>query len=87
VTATEQSSKVRRSTLLDDFIKPGLPLKYRAPKIAGLPKGWSRSQAARFLQAGVTPEGGHAGPPKPQYRFSHAGAEAIAIYLQSLAGA
>ena len=68
------------------FLKPGLPFAYTAPKIAGLPRGWSPEQTARFLETGITPSGGHAAAPMPRYRFSHSDAEAVTAYLQSLAG-
>ncbi len=55
-----------------------------APDIAGLPQGWNFDQTVHFLQTGVTPSGGHAGPPMPAFRFNAADARAIATYLQSL---
>jgi mono/diheme cytochrome c family protein len=65
------------------FLKPGLPLLYAAPKIAGLPQ-LSSAAATTFLQTGVLPGGGHALPPMPQYRFNHDDAAAIVAYLKSL---
>ncbi|MGH8273987.1 MAG: c-type cytochrome [Gammaproteobacteria bacterium] len=56
----------------------------QAPSIAGLPQGWSFDQAVHFLETGVTPGGGQAGPPMPQFRFNAQDARAIATYLQSL---
>lgn len=55
-----------------------------APDIAGLPAGWTFDQTVHFLQTGVTPGGGHAGPPMPAFRFNARDASAIATYLQSL---
>ena len=65
------------------FLKPGLPVLYRSPKIAGLPQR-SVADAARFLETGVLPNGEHARPPMPQYRFDHDDATAIVAYLKSL---
>lgn len=55
-----------------------------APPIAGLPQGWSFRQTVHFLETGLMPRGGHAGPPMPPFRFNHHDAVAIAVYLQSL---
>lgn len=57
-----------------------------APWISGLPQGWSFDQTVHFLETGLMPDGGHAGPPMPQFRFSHYDARAIATYLESLPG-
>lgn len=57
-----------------------------APAIARLPQGWSLKQTVHFLETGVMPGGGHAGPPMPEFRFNHYDATAIATYLQSLPG-
>lgn len=66
-----------------DFLKPGLPVAYQAPRIAGLPQ-LSAGDAATFLQTGNLPGGKQATPPMPQYRFSHDDAVAIVAYLKSL---
>jgi mono/diheme cytochrome c family protein len=66
-----------------DFLKPGLPVAYAAPKIAGLP-GLSSADAIAFLQTGMLPGGKQARPPMPQYRFNHDDAAAIVAYLRSL---
>ena len=60
--------------------------KTEAPAIAGLPAGWSFDQTVYFLETGIKPDGGHAGPPMPAFRFDDEDARAIATYLQSLAG-
>jgi hypothetical protein len=62
-------------------------VKYRAPRIAGLPRHWSREQTAHFLESGRTPDRKPAAPPMPRYRFSHDDAEAIAAYLASAGSA
>lgn len=55
-----------------------------APRIAGLPAGWSRADTVKFLQTGTMPQGVHANPPMPQLRLSHRDAVAVAAYLASL---
>jgi len=55
-----------------------------APSIAGLPMGWSFGQTVHFLETGIRPDGSHAGPPMPPFRFDENDARAIATYLQSL---
>ncbi|MBV9719291.1 MAG: c-type cytochrome [Candidatus Eremiobacteraeota bacterium] len=66
-----------------DFLKPGMPVAYAAPKIAGLPQ-LSSAAATTFLQSGMLPGGKQARPPMPQYRFNHDDAAAIVAYLKSL---
>jgi len=66
-----------------NFLKPGMPILYYAPKIAGLPQ-LSVTEATTFLQTGILPGGKHALPPMPQYRFNHSDAAAIVAYLKSL---
>ncbi len=73
--------KLAGSTL--DFLKPGMPVAYKTPAIAGLPM-MTAAQAATFLQTGTLPNGKQARPPMPQYRFSAADAGAIVAYLKSL---
>lgn len=65
------------------FLKPGMPVAYVAPPIAGLPE-LSASDATKFLQTGLLPNGQPARPPMPQYRFSRDDAAAIVAYLKSL---
>ena len=66
-----------------NFLKPGMPVVYYAPKIAGLPQ-LSFTEATTFLQTGTLPSGKHALPPMPQYRFNHDDAAAIVAYLKRL---
>lgn len=66
-----------------DFLKPGMPVQYSAPKIAGLTT-LSSADATKFLETGVLPDGNQARPPMPQYRFNHDDATAIVAYLKSL---
>jgi hypothetical protein len=65
------------------FLKPGIPVQYYAPKIAGLPN-ISAADAVTFLETGALPNGKSARPPMPQYRFNHQDATAIVAYLKSL---
>ena len=65
------------------FLRPGLPMLYYAPKIAGL-RQLSVADATTFLQTGILPSGKHALPPMPQFRFNHDDATAIVAYLRSL---
>lgn len=67
-----------------DFLRPKMPVAYKSVKIAGLPKGWTAAQTVHFLETGIGPDGQHAQPPMPQYRFSHADATAIVAYLRTL---
>ena len=65
------------------FLKPGLPVRYFAPKIAGL-TNLSTTDATKYLETGVLPNGKSTQPPMPQYRFNHSDAAAIVAYLKSL---
>ncbi|MBV8223505.1 MAG: c-type cytochrome [Candidatus Eremiobacteraeota bacterium] len=66
-----------------DFLKPGMPVLYAAPKIAGLPQ-LSAADATAFLQTAKLPNGKPATPPMPEYHFNAADASAIVAYLKSL---
>ena len=57
---------------------------FMAPKIAGLPGGWSEDEMVRFLQAGQAPTGHKPRPPMPPFRFNKEDARAVAAYLKSL---
>jgi mono/diheme cytochrome c family protein len=56
---------------------------FEAPKLAGLPGGWSEDELAEFLQTGRrgdwTPR-----PPMPPYRLTEEDAQAVVAYLRSL---
>ncbi|MGH8426677.1 MAG: hypothetical protein ACRES7_01675 [Gammaproteobacteria bacterium] len=56
----------------------------QSPSIAGLPQGWGFDQTVHFLETGLTPDGGQAGPSMPDFRFNTWDARAIATYLESL---
>ncbi|HEY3394876.1 MAG TPA: cytochrome c [Lacipirellulaceae bacterium] len=63
---------------------PRVKWAFQAPKIAGLPGGWSEDDTARFLQTGVTPTGRTPQPPMPPFRMNDEDARAVAAYLKSL---
>ena len=63
---------------------PGQKWAFMAPKIAGLPGGWSEKEMTRFLQTGDTPTGHKPLPPMPPFRFHEDDARAVAAYLKSL---
>jgi len=58
-----------------------------APRIAGLPNGWTKEHMATFLETGKKPGGAEAAPPMPRYRLNPADAKAVAEYLASLKAA
>ncbi len=67
--------------------KPAVPMPVWAEKsvnIAGLP-GWKTDAAIKFFMTGIAYNGLPARPPMPQYRYSQKDAEAIVLYLKSLA--
>jgi mono/diheme cytochrome c family protein len=71
------------------FFKPTVPMPVWADKsanIAGLP-GWEQDAAIKFFMTGIAYNGLPARPPMPQYRYSQRDAEAIVVYLRSLAAA
>ncbi len=55
-----------------------------APRLAGLPAGYSAEQLASFLQTGQRPDGSRTKPPMPPYRFSPEDARAVVDYLRDL---
>jgi cytochrome c553 len=57
---------------------------FQAPKIAGLPGGWSEQDLVKFLQTGETPTGHQPQPPMPPFRLSEEDAQSVAAYLKSL---
>lgn len=64
-----------------------MPWMPAAPRIAGLPAGFTEKDTVHFLMTGERPNGRPAPlPPMPPYRFNRADAEAIAAYLGSLPG-
>ena len=59
------------------------PWAFEAPQIAGLP-GWTREDAVRLLQTGVSTRGYSPRPPMPPFRMTPEDAAAVVAYLQSL---
>jgi mono/diheme cytochrome c family protein len=69
--------------------KPIVPMPVwadKTPAIAGLP-GWEKDAAIKFMMTGIAYNGLPGRPPMPQYRFNQTDAEAIVVYLKSLAPA
>jgi mono/diheme cytochrome c family protein len=63
---------------------PGVDWAFRAPKIAGLPAGWSEAEFVHFLKTREAPLGRSVRPPMPPFRLNDRDALAIAAYLKSL---
>jgi mono/diheme cytochrome c family protein len=57
---------------------------FEAPKIAGLPGGWTEADLIQLLQIGKGPGGNSPRPPMPPFRMTREDAAAIAAYLKSL---
>ena len=57
---------------------------FQAPKITGLPGGWTEADMVKFLQTGESPTGRQPQPPMPPFRFTEQDAQAVAAYLKSL---
>jgi mono/diheme cytochrome c family protein len=57
---------------------------FQAPKIAGLPGGWTEADMVKFLQTGTSPTGRQPQPPMPPFRFNEEDARAVAAYLKSI---
>jgi hypothetical protein len=55
-----------------------------APKIAGLPAGWTGEEVVHFLQTGKAPHDRAVRPPMPPFRLNEADARAVVAYLQSI---
>jgi len=66
---------------------PTVPMPWAgaAPRIAGLPAGYSRDDLVHFLMTGERPHGLPSPlPPMPPYRMNRDDAEAAAAFIQSL---
>jgi mono/diheme cytochrome c family protein len=57
---------------------------FQAPKLAGLPGGYTEEELIRFLQTGETVSGRTPLPPMPPFRMTERDAMAVAAYLKSL---
>lgn len=66
-------------------IQPRAPMPWMpvAPRIAGLPAGFSSGETVHFLMTGERPGGRPA--PMPPYRMNREDAEAVTAYLASMA--
>jgi len=61
---------------------PWMPM---APRLAGLPDGYTAEDLIRYLMTGERPNGMPGTlPPMPEYRMARADAEAVTAYLASL---
>ncbi len=92
------SPRDQKGAFLEDKHLTGSPLPFAptvpmpfvpvAPKIAGLPAGYTAADMTHFLMTGERPNGRPAVlPPMPPYRLDRRDAEAVTAYLQSLAPA
>lgn len=63
---------------------PEQPWAFEAPKIAGLPGGWSEANVIHLLRTGEGPRGKSPRPPMPPFRMTQEDAAAIAAYLKAL---
>ena len=69
------------------FFEPVHPMPVwadHAPRIAGLPDGYTKAQLATLLRTGRKPNGSEPKPPMPQYRMNAQDAASVAAYLASL---
>ena len=77
--------KLLQGTSLDLVpVHPVPGWKSQSPRIADLPKGWTKSDMIRFLETGRTPKGHRAHPPMPSYRMNPLDATAVTLYLMRL---
>ena len=77
--------KLLQGTSLDFApVHPVPEWKSKSPRIAGLPKGWSKGDMIRFMETGRTLKGHRPHPPMPSYRMTHRDALAVTLYLMRL---
>lgn len=57
---------------------------FTAPRLAGLPGGWTEERLIELLMTGQRPEGPPPRPPMPPFRMNREDAAAVAAYLKSL---
>jgi hypothetical protein len=57
---------------------------FRAPKIAGLPAGWTEDEFVQFLQTREAPHGRTVRLPMPPFELSETDARDVAAYLLTL---
>lgn len=61
-----------------------MPFAVEAPRIAGMPDGYTPTSLARFLETGQKPDGSMARPPMPAFRLSPDDAASVVAYLRTL---
>jgi mono/diheme cytochrome c family protein len=57
---------------------------FRAPKLTGLPAGWTEEEFVGFLQTREAPRGRTVRLPMPPFHLNERDARAVAAYLKSL---
>ena len=77
-------SKALQGNSIDMTPTHPMPWANNAPRLAGLPDGFTVEQLAKFLHTGVRPDGSSPRPPMPPYRLTMADAKAVATYIASL---
>lgn len=86
----DRNGEIIRSELLQGAPMPARwddsprPWAYVAPKLAGLPAGFTEASFVLFLQTGERTGGHVPKPPMPPFRMAEADALAVAAYLKSL---
>jgi len=89
-TPRDQQGELDQSRLLQGAPMPlesPFPLQtwaFEAPKIAGLPGGWTEEDLIQLLQTGRGPRGMTPRLPMPPFRMTQEDAAAVAAYLKSL---
>lgn len=61
-----------------------MPFAVQAPRIAGMPAGYTAASLARFLETGQKVDGSAPLPPMPPYRLTPEDAASVVAYLQTL---
>ena len=56
----------------------------RAPRIAGIPAGYTKAELEHLLRTGKRPNGTEPRPPMPQFRLTQRDAADVVAYLASL---
>jgi mono/diheme cytochrome c family protein len=80
----EQSRLLQGASVPIESPFPSQPWAFEAPKIAGLPGGWTETDLIQLLQTGKGPSGNSPRPPMPSFRMTREDAAAVAAYLKSL---
>jgi len=80
----DQSQLLQGATIPLKSPFPSQTWAFEAPKIAGLPGGWSEADLIQLLQTGRSPRGTPPRQPMPPFRMTQEDAAAVAAYLKSL---